>query len=65
MRDDVFDGVGVAGDGEIEPPVAVYARLPDLLRLVVPLVQRGVLEVALRQREPLRNLGFRPPEKVL
>jgi hypothetical protein len=46
MRDDVFNSVGIAVDREIEAPVAVYARLPDVLRLVVLLrVQRRVLEV--------------------
>ena len=35
VGDDISDDVSIAGDGEVETPIAIHPGLPDVARLVV------------------------------
>ena len=46
MGDDVDDDVGIAGYDEIEAPIFIHSRLPEVARLVVLFGMQGrVLEI--------------------
>src|SRR5260370_17023346 len=54
MRDDVFDAVGIASDGEVETPIAVNAGLPEIHGLGVFLgAQRRILEITFEESKLL------------
>jgi len=66
MRNDVFDAVGVAGDGEIKPPVAIHPCLPEIRGLVIFLgAKRWVQEVVFEEAELLVKRALNARRRVL
>jgi hypothetical protein len=66
VRDDVFNTVGFADDGEIETPVAVDSGLPEVGSLVVFFrVKRGMQKVALEEADLLVKCALNGRRRLL